>query len=312
MALTDRLSRKLKVRDLQMVEIISAKGSMARAAIELGLSQPAISKAVADLEHALGASLFERSTRGVQLTDAGIVLMQRGRVIMDELRHGVEEIANITDPTAGLVRVGVSLAQSQFIASVIGRATRRYPKIKFSVVMADPLALIQSVRDRELDLVVCRAQMTENGPDLKSQILFRDRTEVVVAPSHPLARRRKLDLADLLEERWALTPPDTYLSDLVRQAFTKRSLPMPKAVVSTSSIQLRFELMDTAGFVTLSSRSMALHPSRRGRIKVLPVGFDDDAGPMAAITLRAKQATNVVKLFIEEARQSAQSIAAAE
>ena len=187
--------------------------------------------------------------------------------------HGLDEIENISDPTTGLVRVGVSLAQSLFISAVIERTSRRYPKIKFSVVMSDPLRLIDALRDRELDFAICRAQMAEREPDLKAEVLFQDRIEVVVASSHPLARRRKLALSDLMEERWALAAPDTYLGELVRNAFRAQSLPMPQAVVSTSSMQLRFELMETGGFLTLASRSMVIHPSRRGRIKALPVAF---------------------------------------
>lgn len=309
MSLKDRLTRRLRVRDLQMVEIIARRGSMARAAEDLRLSQPAISKAIADLEQDLGVLVFDRTTRGVQLTDSGQVLLRRGRAILDELRHGLEEIENIADPTAGLVRVGVGLAQSLFISSVIDRISRRYPRIKFSVVMGDPLGLIRELRDRELDFVICRAEMGAREPDLAAEVLFRDRIEVVVAPSHPLARRRKLALADLMEERWALAPADTYLGGLVRRAFQAESLPMPQAVVTTSSLQLRFELMETGGFVTLASRSMVIHPTRRGRIKALPVAFVDDAGPMGAVTAKGRQLTNASALVLEEARSIARAIA---
>jgi DNA-binding transcriptional LysR family regulator len=301
MSLKDRLTRRLRVRDLQMVEIIARRGSMARAAEDLRLSQPAISKAIADLEQDLGVLVFDRTTRGVQLTDSGQVLLRRGRAILDELRHGLEEIENIADPTAGLVRVGVGLAQSLFISSVIDRISRRYPRIKFSVVMGDPLGLIRELRDRELDFVICRAEMGAREPDLAAEVLFRDRIEVVVAPSHPLARRRKLALADLMEERWALAPADTYLGGLVRRAFQAES--------TTSSLQLRFELMETGGFVTLASRSMVIHPTRRGRIKALPVAFVDDAGPMGAVTAKGRQLTNASALVLEEARSIARAIA---
>ncbi len=151
--------------------------------------------------------------------------------------------------------------------------------------------------------------MTEREPDLKAEVLFRDRIEVVAAPSHSLARRRKLTLSDLMEERWALAPPDAYLGELVRNAFRRQLLPMPQAVVSTSSIQLRLELMGTGEFLTLASRSMVIHPTRRGRIKALPVAFGDDAGPMAVITLKGRQLTKVSGLVLEEARSVAKSIA---
>jgi len=291
-----------------MLEIIATRGSMARAARELGLSQPAISQAVADLEHNLGVPVFDRSTRGVQLTESGQILLRRGRVIRDELRNGLDEIENISDPTAGLVRIGVSLAQSLFISAVIERTSRRNPRVKFSVVMADPLRLIRALRDRELDLTICRAQMAEREPDLEPEILFRDQIDVVVSPSHPLARRRRLTLSDLMEERWALAPPDTYLDELVRKAFREQSLPMPQAVVSTSSMQLRLELMETGGFLTLAPHSMVIHPTRRGRIKALPVAFGDEAGPMAAITLKGRQLTKVSGFVLDEARSVARSI----
>jgi DNA-binding transcriptional LysR family regulator len=308
----DRVLRKLRMRDLQMIEIIAAKGSMARAAEALRLSQPAISKAIADLEHGFGAAVFDRSTRGVQLTESGAVLLRRGRAILDELRHGLEEIENIADPTKGIVRIGVSLAQSLFIAAVIDRTSRHYPKITFDVMMADPLRLIRALRDRDLDLAICRGQMAEREPDLRADTLFRDRIEVVAAPTHPLARRRKLALSDLMQERWALPPPETYLGHLVQNAFRAQSLPLPRTVVSTTSLQLRFELMETGGFLTLASRSMVTHPNRRGRIRALPVKFDDDAGPMAAITLKGRQLTRVADLVLQETRSVARSVAVLE
>jgi DNA-binding transcriptional LysR family regulator len=308
----NRIGRRIRVRDLHMIEMIAQRGSMARAAEDLRLSQPAISKAIAELEHDLGTAIFERSTRGVHLTPSGQVLRRRGRVIMDELWHGLEEIQNIADPTAGFVRAGVAPAQSLFISSVIERTSARYPKIRFSVEMADPLQLVRALRDREIDFAICRATMAAGEPDLESEILFRDRIEVVVSPSNPLARRRKLTLADLMNERWVLAPQDTYLGGLVRRAFQAESLPMPAAVVTTSSLQLRFELMETSGFVTLASRSMVTHPSRRGRVKPLPVPFGDDAGPMGIVTAKGRQLTKAAALVTQEARLVGRSIAVRE
>lgn len=308
----DRFARKFRIRDLHMIEAIARRGSMARAAQDLGLSQPAISKAIADLERDLGTAVFDRSTRGVHLTASGQVLLRRGRVMLDELRHALDEIEDISDPTAGSVRVGVTLAQSLFISAVIERTSRRYPKIKFSVEMGDPLKLISALRDRGIDLAICRGLIAEGEPDLHAEILYRDRIEIVVSPGHPLARRRKLTLSELMNERWALPASETYLDGLIRTAFRAHALPMPQAVVTTPSLQLRFELMETGGFVTVAARSMVIHPTRKGRIKPLPVAFEDNAGPMAAVTLKGRQLTRVAGFVLDEARSVARSIAVAE
>jgi len=103
------MSRRLKLRDLQMLEAISVAGSMARAAELLGISQPTISKVIADLERDLGVPLFDRNSRGAELTPSGDILLRRGRAMLDELQQGLQEIENLSDPTVGEVRITRSL-----------------------------------------------------------------------------------------------------------------------------------------------------------------------------------------------------------
>jgi DNA-binding transcriptional LysR family regulator len=308
----DRISRRLKLRDLHMLEVIATRGSMARAAGELALSQPAISKAIADLELELGVALFNRSARGAELTPSGQVLLRRGRVMLDELRQGLQEIENLSDPAIGHTRIGAVEAWSPFIAMVVEKTSRRYPKITYEVIFGDVAALIKALRDRALDLVVSRAILAQAELDLNAEILFRDRLVVVTSAAHPLARRRKLALSDLLDEAWALGPNDTFLGQLMLKAFRAQGLPMPRTVVTTLSIQMRLDLMETGRFLTVYSSAMMGHPSRRGRFKTLPVELGDEAGAMAAITLKDRQSSGALKLVLNETRAIAKTIGAAE
>jgi DNA-binding transcriptional LysR family regulator len=295
-----------------MLEVIATRGSMARAAKELALSQPAISKAIADLERDLDVALFTREARGVQLTPSGRILLRRGRIMLDELKQGLQEIENLSDPTAGEVRIGAIEALSPFIATMIERTARRYPKINYHVKFGDVANLIAALRDRMLDFVISRAISTESEADLNAEILFHDKITAVVAPSHPLARRRTLRLHDLINEWWALGPPDTFLATLLAGAFRAQGLPMPRTVVTTLSIQLRLDLMQTGRFITVYSGAMMAHPTRTFPFKSLPVDFGDAAGPMAAITLRGRQAPGALNLMQDEMRSIAKLIAAAE
>jgi DNA-binding transcriptional LysR family regulator len=295
-----------------MLEVIATRGSMARAAGELALSQPAISKAIADLELELGVALFNRSARGAELTPSGQVLLRRGRVMLDELKQGLQEIENLSDPTAGHVRMGAVEAWSPFIAAIVDKTSRRYPKITFEVMFADVGALITALRDRALDLVVSRAVLAQAELDLKAERLFRDRLVVVSSEAHPLARRRKLALRDLLDEAWALGPNETFLGQLLLKAFRAQGLPMPRGVVTTLSIQMRLDLIETGRFLTVYSSAMTDYSSRRGRFKTLPVDLRDEAGPMAAITLKDRRSSGAVKLVLSETRAIAKAIGAAE
>ncbi len=102
----ERIGRRLKLRDLHIFLAVVQRGSMAKAATELAISQPAVSKAIADMEYALGLRLLERSRQGIEPTMYGRALIKRGYAVFDELQQGVEELAFLTDPTVGKLRIG--------------------------------------------------------------------------------------------------------------------------------------------------------------------------------------------------------------
>jgi DNA-binding transcriptional LysR family regulator len=109
-----------------MLQALAEAGSMAAAAEQLALSQPAISKAMSEMEHGLGAQLLDRSSRGVVLTESGRVLLERGRVILDEVRLGIAEIEHLSDPTRGEVRIGTGDPATVVVSEIISALSRRY------------------------------------------------------------------------------------------------------------------------------------------------------------------------------------------
>src|ERR1043165_4876433 len=100
----DRIGRRVKLRDLHILLAVAKLGSMGKAAAELAVSQPAISKAIADVEHAVGLRLLERGPRGIEPTMYGRALLKCGTAVFDELRQGVKELEFLTDPGAGEIR----------------------------------------------------------------------------------------------------------------------------------------------------------------------------------------------------------------
>jgi len=293
-----------------MLEVIAAQGSMAGAAHELALSQPAISKAVSDLETDLGTVLFNRTPRGAELTPSGRILLRRGRAMLDEFSQGLQEIEHLADPTVGEVRIGALESLSLFISSIVERTSRRYPKIEYQIMFSDAASLVRALRDRELDVVIGRSIWAD--PDMTAEVLFRDRIVVVAAPRHPLVRHRKVTFNDLLKAGWVLGPAESFLSQVMLNAFRQHGLPMPRNVVTTFSIQLRLDLMESGRFLTVYSSAMLEHPARKGRIKALPVDLDDNAGPMAVITLKGRQSSSPTKMVLNETRAIARTIASRE
>src|SRR5258708_3057474 len=154
----DRVGRRVKLRQLEILFAVVECGTMGKAAERLAISQPVISKAIADLEHTLGVRLLDRSPHGVEPTLYGRALLNRTLPVFDELMHGVKEIEFLADPTAGELRIGSSEAiAAGLLSAVIDPLTRQYPRLAFHVTQADTVTLLnRDLRGRNIDLIIGR------------------------------------------------------------------------------------------------------------------------------------------------------------
>jgi DNA-binding transcriptional LysR family regulator len=169
---TDRIGRRLKLRDLHVLLAVVEFGSMSKAADRLTISRPAVSKAIGDLERTLGVSLLERSVAGVVPTHFGRALLRRSGVIFDELRQSVREIEFLSDPTVGELSVGSSEPiAAGLLAAIIERLSGRHPKLVFNVEQADAVTLqARHLRERRVELVVARLLPTP-ADDIEAEVL---------------------------------------------------------------------------------------------------------------------------------------------
>jgi DNA-binding transcriptional LysR family regulator len=204
------LGRRLKVRDLEVFLAVVECGSMAKAAGQLGVTQPAVSEIVAGLESAFGARLFDRSPRGIETTLYGEALLIRARTVLDELRQGAKEIAFLADPTFGELHVGApeSIAAG-FLPAVIREFAGDYPGISIHAdQLTTPALDLPALRARKLDLALTRLPHAEEptDADLDVEVLFNDEVVVVAGMNSDWGRHRKIKLADLAKAQWIMTP----------------------------------------------------------------------------------------------------------
>src|SRR5262245_49367322 len=149
MQLSERIGRRMKLQDLNILMTVVQSGSMRKAAQSLNITQPAISRSIAELEHVLGVRLLERHRQGIEATEYGRALLDCGVAVFDELRQGVKTIEFLADPTTGQLRIGNTLTSAEsFIAAVIDRLSRRHPRIVFHVVPAGTDILNRELNER--------------------------------------------------------------------------------------------------------------------------------------------------------------------
>jgi len=306
-----QIGRRLSLRDLHLFFTVVQHGSMAKAASQLGISQPNVSEVIADLERTLGARLFDRRPRGVEPTMYGDALLTRTRAVFDELRQGIKDIECLADPTRGAVRIGCTTGASvTFLRPIIYGYSEAFPGVVLHVVDVPTTAWEHSgLRERKHDLLLqwCVTPFSDFvGSDVNVELLFDDPLVVVAGPQTRWARRRKIDLGELVGERWILGPPGTANYEDIAAAFRARGLVAPKAILETLAVPLRTYFLVTGQFIAAMPKSVALQLP----VKILPVELPARPWRFAIFTLKNRTVSPVVDRFMAHLRDFARSIPA--
>jgi DNA-binding transcriptional LysR family regulator len=309
-----RIGRRVTLRDLHIIFAVVQHGSMAKAAVPLGLTQSAVSQSIAALEHALNVRLLDRTSRGVEPTIYCNALLKRGRVAFDELRLGVKDIEFLSDPTVGEVRIGCSESISAgILPTIIERMSQQYPRIAFDVSPSNAFRMeFPELHERRTDVVLA-IMSTSLVPiladELSAEVLLNDRICLAVGRQSPLARRRKVDLTDLSDVPWVMPPSGAASESAVAEAFRSHGLPAPRVAVKTLSVQLRNFLSRTGRFVALLPASTFRLNADIFDLKMLPITLPMPPQQVVIVTLKNRTLNPTVDLFIKCAREVAKLMA---
>jgi DNA-binding transcriptional LysR family regulator len=295
----DQIERRLKLRELRILLTVAKAGSMAKGAAELAISQPNVSKAIADLEHAFGARLLDRNARGVEPTSYGLAVINRGMAMFDELRHAVKDVAFLTDPTSGELRLGCSDWAAGVVGAAIDRISRRYPRITFEVLSADAATLQRELKNRNIELFVAARLDSLTSEDFHADALHDDPLVVAADARHPLTRRRSLKLAELSNEPWVWPPANTISGAYMRNAFQGNGMTLPATIVSTYSAVLQHYLVATSRFLMVLPKSMLDLMAKSYSLKQLPVRLPAMQRTTAIVVLKRRTLSPIARLFIE-------------
>jgi len=305
----DPMLRRLKLSDLRMFYAVVERGGMAKAAAQLNVTQPAVSKAISALERSLGVRLLDRSSQGVEPTMYGRALLKGGVAAFDELQQSLRQIAFLSDASTGELRIGCSeYGATGIVAAAVDQISRRFPGINFHVVTADLNTLVdRELTQRNIELALSGGANQISRPDIEIEVLFLDRQVIVAGRRSKWTRRRDIPLKDLIDEPWILPPPDSWVGAAIRDAFRWSGLAAPATRVASYSIPLCYQMLATGRFLSTQPMVMA-RLARDLPIKALDVDFQGAWRPVGIMTLKGRTLGPLAQLFIETARDLAKSL----
>jgi DNA-binding transcriptional LysR family regulator len=251
--------------------------------------------------------LLDRGPHGIVPTPYGRALIRRSIAAFDELRQGVKDIEFLADPTTGEVRIAAPIATAAaFLAAVIDTLARRHPRIVCHLITGELATLYRALDDRQVDALIT-AIPTPLADYLQAEVLYKSCRFVVASTENPWSRRRRVTLADLMNEPWTLPPSDSPHGAWAADDFRAAGLHLPRATVITYTDIARLALVAKGRFLTIAGRyALSSSPTT---IKALPIELASAHIPVGIVTLKNRTLTAVAQLFIDCAREVAKPMA---
>jgi DNA-binding transcriptional LysR family regulator len=224
--------------------------------------------------------------------------------VFDELRRGLQNIQNLTEPYAGELRVGAAEPMRDLLSSIVEQVARKYPRIIVNYMMAEAKPLHDMLRGRQADVVFSR-RIGSSETDFDYEPFFEQQLFVVSGRNSRWANRRKIKLADLMDEPWVLPDSANIIAPLIAEGFRSSGLPQPAAQVIANSLRVRETMTSRGHFLTILPSSSLYPGAVQPSLKILPVALPVKPQLVEIITLKGRSLSPVAKLFLDSVRRSA-------
>lgn len=272
-------------RRLQMFVDLTEHRHVRRVASLHGLSQPAVSLAIRELESQLDTLLFERTARGLAPTEAALMLAFRVRRALSELRIIPADVAAIRGSMEGVVTVGaLPLARTMLLPTAMARILARHPRLKFRTIESPFEALETALRGGDIDMIVGALRPVGANSDLKTESLFHEALSIVTRHGHPLTRQREIRAGDLLRADWVMSRRGSPTRDLLAHAFVRMGQEVPQPVVETGDLAVLRGLLVESDMVT------AISPQQ--------LRYEIDAGMLCALDFPLADTTRDIGITV--------------
>lgn len=282
-------------RQLEVFSAIAAAGSVRAAADQLGLSQPAASMALAELERLLGAPLFDRHQRRLHLNPQGRDLLPRAREVVERLRELADSVAG--SAPRGALAVGASNTIGNYlVGDLLGGFVAAHPAVKLSLRVANTAEIVSGVLDFSLDVGCIEGPLAH--ADIERLAWREDELKVCVRADHPLARRRRLRVEDLLGQRWILRESGSATRSIFEDASRDVLGPLDIALELGQSEAIKQAVIAGLGVACLPGVAVA-EAVAAGKLVALRVPFLALRRTLALVVHRARYRSATLHAFLD-------------
>jgi LysR family transcriptional regulator of gallate degradation len=278
------LVAKVAQRHLQTVSAVADFQTETAAAQQLGISQPAVTLALRDLEQMLDTQIFLRTPKGMVATCRGEILIRGAKLALNEIAAAGDDLAARVGLVRGRLVVGaLPLSGTQIAPLAVSRVARQYPELRLSVVEAHYDTLLKGLRCGDVDVIV--GALHPNAPaDVTQERVFDDVMSVVVRHGHPLTAHKSLTLADLGDAEWVVRFRRTRAYNTLEKAMMAAGLSIPDEAIEANTVVMVRGLLMESDRLSVLSRRQIYYEEREGLLAALPIDLPGTRLPIGFIT----------------------------
>lgn len=310
---TEQLLSRLRMRQVALLLAIEEFGTLHAASQHLGMTQPAASKMLHELEDALGEKLFDRAGRNLLLNPAGRAVLNTFRSLRNSMATLGRELHELRLGSSGKLLVGciTTAAPTCLSAALIGLKDD-YPLLSIEINVDTSDHLIELLREGKLDLVIGRMPELESpaNQDCVFRPIGEEALSVVAACDHPLAltaRRTRLEFGALLDYPWIFQMRGSPLREVIEQEFRRHHAALPRGLVETSSILTAADLIAHSRMIAVIPQSIASHFAQHDLLRILPYSFTHTLSSWGSLVHRDRHVSTVMQKFLDLLHASARA-----
>ena len=304
---------RLKTRQLALLVHLDEERCVVRAAQAAGMTQPAASKLLREIEAGLDVKLFERHARGVAPTWYGEILVRHARLALSEISLAHEEIAALKAGLSGKAAIGTVVNPgTNLVPMAVARVKKQHPAILISVDIDSSKPLVERLLQGQLDMLVARVLDSHGAEALSFEPLADERHAVIGRRHHPLAGKPGLCLEELVSQPWILPAPGSLVRDELVSVFLQRGLPLPNNVVQTSSLPVITSLLRTTNMIAPLPEECVQPYIDSGELTVLVEDLGLDIGLFGIIVRRRHKLSPGAQIMLAALRETAATLYADE
>lgn len=296
---TPQLLNRLRMRQIALMLAIDSERTLRAAAGQLGLTQPAATKMLKELEDALGQPLFERVGRGLRLNAAGERVTGYFRSIRGSMEALNRELVEVRQGRAGKFAVGSIMAASpgRLTEALLG-LKELFPLLTIEIAVDTSDRLMEQLSEGVLEVVVGR-RVGNPGIECRFTAIEDEHLAVVVGNEHPLVGKRRVTFEALLDYPWVLQPAGSPLRELIEREFRDHQAPLPKGLIETGSILTTINLIRRSHLVSVIPEAVARRDAEHGILHILPYRLGQSLAAYGSLVSKDRPLSKPAEHFLE-------------